>query len=398
MFGSARGFLSSMCTLSLIACSLETPGARGPHGEPLPAEMDAEVVSDAAAVTSDPDAAVPLDAALDAAPPSLPDASLALDANTPPDADVLPDVMEPTDAAADATTLVDGGAPPPVEAGAPDAASSCRLEGAFGVDVQFDVSWNGTTLGGIVPLLQPGSGKINIIGRLDLRGGALKSRALVSSCGAALPDFEAGNWLVGNENYAGYIPDESWDRPSMPRWDLGWEVGCDQPGCSILTDLLVAVIGARSAAGDVWPGRKGPLAQIVPFDHDDDGSPAITLASRDSNFSNAQGVPYKLIPVAWTLLTRSPRAFIPFRFTGQFHGKVDNCDEFSGVVTNGSVEARCVGCVARNEGQTREQPCSNEEARFLDENLPDWSVLGGTWRARRLPENASCSDVRALLR
>lgn len=360
--------------------------------------MDAEISSDAAAVMAEPDAAVAVDAAFDAALPPAPDASPTLDALVPPDADhVQLDATAPVpDAAPDASTSGDAAAD---DASAqPDASGTCDLEGSFAVEVLFDVQWNGTTLAGIVPLLKPGAGKIRVLARLDLRGGALKSRALVSGCGATMPDFEAGNWLVGNENYAGYIPDESWDKPAMPRWDLGWNVGCDQPGCSIDTDTLVSVIGARSGAGDVWPGRKGPLADIVPVDHDADGSPAITLASRDSDFRNPQGIPYKLIPVTWTLLTRSPRAFIPFRITGEFHGKLDTCDDFSGVVTNGSVEARCVGCVARNEGQSREQPCSNEEAKFLDENLPDWSVQGGTWRARRLPENAPCSEVRALLR
>jgi hypothetical protein len=405
MFGSARGFLSPLCTLSLLACSLETPGGRDPRDEPsLVVEADAEVAGDAAWTAPVADAAPPGSGEPDASELPDPDAGPGLDASAP-DASQLPgDASVPAVDGAQDASAVDAALPPadasdPPDASVPpDASTECRLEGSFAVEVLFDVDWNGTTLAGIVPLLEAGSGRIRVTARLDLRGGALRSRALVTACGAVMPDFTAGNWLVGTENYAGYIPDETWDKPAMPRWDLGWEAGCSQPGCSFATDLLVAVIGARSAAGDVWPGRNGPISAIIPLDHDADGDPAITLGSRDSDVRNPDGVPYKLIPVTWTLTTRSPRAFIPFRMTGDFHGKLDSCDALSGVVTNGSVEARCVGCVARNEGQTREQACNNAQADFLDANLPDWHVSGGTWRARRIPDDANCSAVRALLR
>jgi hypothetical protein len=399
MFGSARGFLSPLCTLSLLACTLQTAGGRDSRDEPAPVvEADAETGGDAASTAPVADAAPPGSGAPDAAQLPGPDAGPELDAGAR-DASQLPDDASPAvvDAAEDASA-VDAALPPADASVAPDASTDCRLEGSFAVEVLFDVDWNGTTLAGIVPLLKAGSGRIRVSARLDLRGGALRSRALVTACGAVMPDFTAGNWLVGTEYYAGFIPEESWDKPAMPRWDLGWEVGCNQPGCSIATDLLVAVIGARSAAGDVWPGRTGPISAIMPLDHDADGDPAITLGSRDSDFRNPDGVAYELIPVTWTLATRSPRAFIPFRMTGEFHGKLDSCDALSGVVTNGGVEARCVGCVARNEGQTRERSCTDEEADFLDANLPDWHVSGGTWRARRVPDDANCSAVRAALR
>jgi hypothetical protein len=406
MFGSARDFLSAACSFSLLACSLETPGGREPRGEPSPVTADAQARADAASVAPSVDAEGPYPddpeagsgpadaAAADAA--AMIDASVEpRDANAPPVADAARDASPlDVDAAEAGPTPADAGS----DAAAPDAAGGCRLEGSFAVEVLFDVSWNGTTLAGIVPLLKPGTGKIQMIARIDLRGGALRSRASVTSCGARMPDFTAGNWLVGNENYAGYIPDEAWDSPSMPRWELAWDVGCDRPGCSIETDLLDAIIGARSAPGDVWPGRNGPLSAVLPLDHDEDGDPAITLGSRDSNERNPDGVPYRLIPVTWTLLTRSPRAFIPFRVTGEFHGKLDTCDTFSGVVSEGSVEARCVGCMARNEGQSRERECEPQEVLFLDQNLPDWAVSGGTWRARRVADDANCSAVRAAMR
>jgi hypothetical protein len=391
MFGSARCFLVPVVgTLSLLACSLETPGRSG-RGEPWPSEFDAGVVLDAAGA-GDPG----IDAAgeagqLDAepAPPghdAAPDATLPQGDAAPGELDAAPDALSPSDAEADAT-LVDAA----TEAGT----ERCSLDGVFAVEVLFDAEWNGTTLAGIVPLLKPGAGQIQIIARLDLRGGGLQSRGLVSACGAVMPDFTAGNILVGNENYAGYFPDEGWDAPSMPRWDLGWQVGCDQPGCSLDTELLVATIGARNA-GDIWPGRKGPISNIVPLDHDGDGHPAVTIGSRGPDERNAAGVPYKLIPVTWTLTERSPRAFVPVRVMGEFHGKLDSCDELSGVVTAGSVEARCVGCVKVTDGQSQESACSPQEATFMDENLPDWMVTSGTWRARRVPATAECGALRAL--
>jgi hypothetical protein len=378
--------------LQAIGCTLEPRGRS--HGD----EMEPEI---------EVDAAYSVDAS--SVGPGFDAGQAGADASVVPIAelDAAGDDAAPSSPGSDATLPgSEGGAEagsdhPDAEAGVledahvqPDA-GSCSIEGAFGVELLYDVTWRGTNLAGIVPLLTAGRGQIRIIARLDMRAGTAGSRALVAACGATLPDFAAGNSLFGTEQYAGRIPNEGWDQPTMPRWDLGWELGCNAPGCSIASELLVATIGARASSGDVWPGRTGPISNIVPMDHDGDGAPAITFRNGDASERSASGAPYAEIPVSWTLAVRATRVFIPYQLAGEFHGQLDSCDAFSGVVTSGRVEARSIGCYAHNEGQSREFECSAAQAQFLDENLPNWTVTGGTWRARRIPATANCAAVRA---
>jgi hypothetical protein len=133
----------------------------------------------------------------------------------------------------------------------------------------------------------------------------------------------------------------------------------------------------------------------VPVDHDEDDRPAITFVSRGMDERTKAGMRYDHIPVTWTLGTRASHAEIAFRVTGVFAGKIDTCDLFTGIVSEGSVEARAVGCRAR-DGSGEESDCSNAETSFLDQNLPAWRVRAGTFTALRLPEEVDCATVRAV--
>ena len=229
-----------------------------------------------------------------------------------------------------------------------------------------------------------------------MRGGANRTRSLVTTCGAVLPDFAADNPLVGSEQYSAYIPDAAWDQPTMPRWDLGWELTCRDPGCTLMSETIVATLGARSSAQDVWPGRSGPLDQLVIVDHDDDGLPAITFMSRGPDYDNASGLAYTQVPVSWTLAARATKLLIAFQLAAQFQGQMDDCDTLSGSVLSGRVEGRAVGCFAHGFPNAAEVPCTAAEIRFTDENLPAWMVMGGRFRARRIPPDSECDAVRAV--
>jgi hypothetical protein len=375
---------------------LETPGRTRPTQYGTETHDASSTLPDDAssAIVDIPDAQAPAAEAgqmkpeAGAAPDGGPDAVGPLS-----DAAPLPDGAAPFDAASDAAA--------PAQDAAADAArgdaGSCTLDGkALAAEVFFDVNWKGTTLAGIVPLLMAGSGRIRVVVRLDLSGNGPRLRTRLTACEANMPDFAAGNVLVGTEQYAAYIPDAAWDESSMPRFDLGWDLGCNLPGCALSSDGLVATFGARANPGDKWPGRTGSISDIVPLDDDDDGYPGISFMSRDSHEHSASGTAYTEIPVTWTLASRCARAFIAFQVAGQFHGQLDSCDTLSGVVASGRVEARNFGCYAHAEGSSREYECASDEAEFLDENLPNWTVMGGSWRAQIVDSSFDCVDVRAL--
>jgi hypothetical protein len=295
-----------------------------------------------------------------------------------------------TDGANDGAVFVDGTA-------LGDAAQMCSLAGSFATELLFDVSWNQTTIAGIIPLLAAGTGKIRMTVRLDLGGTPESASARLTACGATLPDFKASNALIGTENYAAHIPERAWEHTGMPHPAFGLSFGCMAPGCALTTDHVVATFGARTLPDDVWPGRSGALKQIVPVDHDGDGHPAITFISRGENEKNPQGMSYMNIPVTWTLNARALEADIAFRITGMFNGKIEHCDLFSGVVSSGSVEARAVGCRAQRDNANTTFDCASDQSSFLDQNLPAWQVRGGAFRARRVSQDANCTAVRAAL-
>lgn len=349
--------------------SPEFDASIAPEQEPL-VEADA-------APAHEPDAHV-VDASVDA---STPDATLALlDAHWPEFGDAA------ADAATDAAMTSDGGA------------QACLLSGSFATELLFDVSWNMTTIAGIIPLLAAGNGQIRMVMRLDLGGTPENMSARLTACGAKLPDFKASNALIGTENYAAYIPDSAWDHAEMPHPAFGLSFGCASTGCALSTDPVNATFGARTAPDDVWPGRSGPLRQITPVDPDADGRPGVLFVSRGEEERNALGMSYINIPVNWTLGARAETADIAFRITGMFNGKIDTCDLFTGVVSAGTVEARALGCRALRENAKTPFDCTAEQSAFLDDNLPAWQVRGGTFRVRRIAQDASCAAVREALR
>jgi hypothetical protein len=385
-------------SLLLSACELQVTGAAPPDDGRREAELDAAASEVSHATERDgQEPSAPLTDAADpdgqdgAQDTSSRDGATDADDAATDAAHVFDGAGGAGDAGADAAAASDAGANP-------DASSECSVSGSFATELLFDVGWNQTTLGGIVPLLAAGTGQIRMVVRLDLGGSPASASARLTACGTTLPDFKASNALIGTEYYAAYVPESAWEHSEMPHPAFGLSFGCTTPGCALTTDHVVATFGARAFPNDLWPGRTGAIDSLVPLDHDGDRQPAIKFVSRGKNEKNALGMAYIHIPVTWTLNARATEADIAFRITGVFTGKVEHCDLFSGVVSSGSVEARAVGCRALRDGSSTPFNCSSEQSTFLDQNLPAWQVRGGTFRARRVSAEADCTTVRSALR
>lgn len=340
---------------------------------PEPAEPDAalEAGADSAVADAGDDAAAREDAATD-------DGG---EAGTEPDADL------------DASLSVDASAS---DAAAP---SACLREGSYALLVDQDVSWEGKSLAGVVPLLRAGRGRVRVWLELDLSRDGTSLRSRLRSCGAALPDFAAMNPRIGTELYAAYIPDSSWEAPSMPRWDVAWSEGaCLEPGCAVASEPLVATLGARIEGDSVWPGEDGPLDQLMLVDHDGDGQPGVTLVNRTPAEQSASGIPYIEPPLSWSATPRSRELYMALQVTYRLEGAVRTCEELGGDVYDGRVENRVLSCTTRPAEGAEAATCTPAHARFMDRNLPEWTVTGGRWRMQYLGDEASCSDVRAALR
>lgn len=411
-------FLSALACAALSACFVDSGGSGAPQpdffdagatvgSEPPSGSADTGVKSPAQSAGQDAgdtlDAAAPTDDGAtsnggepDAAPSSdPPDATPSADAADVPTDDAGPahDASPAHDAAADASEPIDAS---DAGTGGPQ---GCSLKGSFSAAADFDVEWEGTKVADLVPVVAPGQGTIRIVTRVDVadEGGAVQ-RAQLKACLGWQPDF-AGSWLVG-ETYSAYIPNKAWDAPTMPLTDMLWRVGCATQGCALNADPISPTFGARHAPGDMWPGRTGPISQIVPLDHDNDALPGITLLTRGSDEETPDGMPYSQPPVSWNLGSNGLRAVtlqLALQVRATVRATLTNCDAFSGSIEMGAVEARALGCYAQKVDKSGSpRPCNTDQVSFVDDNLPRWTFKRGRFRALRVDEGASCSEVRAV--
>jgi hypothetical protein len=271
----------------------------------------------------------------------------------------------------------------------------CDLTGTFAVLVDYDVNWRGTTLAGVIPLLRAGRGTVRVWSLHEMRDGGTSSR--LNGCGTIWPEFASGSPRVGTELYSAYIPSSTWERGPMPKWDLTWQPTCLSSGCAIMSSSLITTIGARLTGNSLWPGPDGSLSNLLVADHDSDGAPGVTVVPRGAPERSAMGTPYIEPPLSWTSSSRATRLYMALQIAFQLDGELESCDAMSGVVNQGRVENRIIGCQARSTSSQAENTCSPEQARFADENLPEWTVNAARWRARRISTGASCAEVRAAL-
>jgi hypothetical protein len=332
-----------------------------------------------------------LDAAIDARSKPPPD-------DPPPaDATTLDAFVPVGDAALDARVQPDASRDAAADASAPDAAGPvCSLPGAFAALVDFNVEWIPTTLGGVLPVLKGGQGRIRMYAmvKLDAAGSAL-----VEPCGTSVPDFEGAD-IVGAELYGGDIPVAAWDATTMPSFRSRWATFCDRPGCGYQADEATLVIGARPLYEDaIWPPQGGwaESGEYEATDDDNDGSPGLTMITRGPPMTNAEGRPYSFPPVGIAQYGRARKLHLAMSLRVKLSGTLQTCDEISGVSTAADVHVSAVGCTGVLDGDAEELVCAPETSQFVDANLPMWTVKDSTFKMGRLPPGAGCYTVRTLL-
>lgn len=404
------------------SCTLDMAGTRGganPAPQPVdasgPAQPSEDGAVDAEAGASNGGDAQTIDAARDdgsTVPPPAGDAGADQDgAADAPSTDAARDATEPDgggDGPVDSGQPVDDAGATASDAGSNDTADAaiesdasapppgCDIAGTYALQVDYDVNWRGTSLAGLIPLLRPGEGRVRIWAAMEVRENGRRARG--HGCGVELPDFAAGNPAAGREVYGAYIPEATWDVPVMPRMDMTLTAECLNAGCSVSSTPLVATLGARVGPNNPWPGPNGSLDSLDMVDHDQDGLPGLTLYTYTANIRTRSGGTYAQPPLSWTLTPRATRLFMALQVEFQLAGKLSSCDEMGGGLTRGRVENRIESCYARASSGGPETPCTDDQARFGDQNLPEWSVRAAAFRARRVQAGATCEAVRDAFR
>jgi hypothetical protein len=390
----------SLWVLASPGCSL-SGGGTGEHVEDIaPTEPSAGLDADVAAPGAQRDAGLDArvlgnDGGLDAA--LKPDAA-AQEAGRPP----LVDAGTPTDddaaaSADDAGARVDAALP--VDAGVedagrpdtgvtiPDAGAGCSLADLFALRIDLRVEWEGTSLEGIIPVLAPGTGVLSLFASLDMRS---STQAVLSPCGTIIPDFAAGNNSYKGELYSVYVPDAAWESQQMPRWPVSYGAACEQPGCAFRSDPLLALLGARAV-----PATSNSPGVVELADHDGDGLPSLTLLARGPTSTNAAGKPYAYPPLFASWI-RARKMMLAIGINGQLQGRVSGCGTINGVVNQPVFEQGAVACTGVVEGNPNEQTCNSDFVSFLDDNMPQWTVMSASFKAQRIG-TSSCVAVRSAL-
>lgn len=262
---------------------------------------------------------------------------------------------------------------------------SCDVVGRFAIRVAFNVVWVGTSFAGLIPIIAPGEGELSFIVLADILNAGSGTMAVAQACAASVPDFESSLPL---ERYSAHFPEAMWESARMPRFQVTTRYGCFDPGCAFDTEPFFAQLGSQLATpSGAWPMRGAGNGWP---DHDGDQRPGITAQMRGPTEQDKRGRAYAYPPITPVLLRRARELMFGLRVGVTLRGELDGCDRLKGEAPMGSIDTRAIECVAADGfGQ-----CNADELAFLDDNLPVWTVRGGSFRGIRVDDTADCAAAR----
>ena len=254
-------------------------------------------------------------------------------------------------------------------------AGECDLNMDVAILLTMDVSWPG----GIAVLEGQGQIEAWLLATLTTTDGGVQLSGRM--CELALPDFQTGA-LAGGETYGTQFPAAVWTHPNMPTIDAVATVSSADPGAVLMLERGAVVLGGMMGdpLNDPWPAS---WDGVMAVDHDGDGSPGITAVAKvGGNYA------YPRIDILNTN-ARAEALYIVSRTIMEFDGIIDTCDTASGGATV-TMENHAVGCRTVGGGT-----CSSGQTDTLDNNMPQFMVLGGHFALARLPDGATCADAVA---
>jgi hypothetical protein len=285
------------------------------------------------------------------------------------------------DADADAADADAAVAPIPM---VPDATTGCALSGTRALRITAKVNWKGSALLDIVPLIVAGSGEVQVVVLLDVKGDGNEGQATIRACGAALPPFQSSV----REHYRVRFDEALWEAVAT-RWKTSFSRSCAEPGCAVTASYVEAQLGVELPQHFNWPGPRDALAKTYLRDDDGDGASGIPVVF---DTSNDTGVSYENPPTSILAGERSKQANLGLRVTLSLDGKLESCQRYAGRTRSMTIDTRAHGCVLESG-----EPCTGQQVSFVNDNLPVWEVQGASWQMVELPAGASCAMARAAL-
>lgn len=290
-----------------------------------------------------------------------------------------------------------------------DGSVVCERRGTWAIEMVVEAAWGGQ-VGGLAELTAPGRGDIIVHLLTTIENVAADGNFMgnLRVCNAELPPFYSPTLC---ESYQPIFPTAVWDSPRMPILGLTGNVACEHPGCVIEMNPTSGLLGVSlREPGRAWPGAdetmqigcgEGVGRECFP-DHDNDGQPGITIDMVTTGVALggpagtcAMGYEVKPPPLEESVaaifggVRRADRLLLGTRTTLGAIGPLTDCSHIAGAGIAQGFASRAIGCKAA-EGTARmgeapagpDDPCTESERMFIDENLPEYELLGKDERPR----------------
>lgn len=221
----------------------------------------------------------------------------------------------------------------------------------------------------------------------DSSTGEIEATGEAQPCGSIIPELTK-TAIAGGGKVQTVIPNETWDKPGMPKIPAKGKLSGFDVGATVSMDPIVSLVGlTMTDPQGPWPSSAKAINAV---DHDGDGQPGILAKPRtDPPFS---APPTSLFEALNANGKRATEVYVVTRTMIQLGGVRDTCTSAKGNATVYMFDNHVVGC-RRNDGKI----CTQGESDFIDQNQPKFTVQNATYEMVQLPEGATCADVRAAL-
>lgn len=257
-----------------------------------------------------------------------------------------------------------------------------QASGTAANHIVVSVSWP-ETLG-----LEAGTGEMHIWTKASLDFDGNDVSGTVEPCGSVIPELTKSS-LAGGGKVQTLISDEVWDAAGMPSFEVKGSISGFGVGATITMDPVASTVGCTLAdpANDPWPASGADLTSV---DHDGDGQPGIKAVPRTDEGYSAP--PLDLNGALDPNGDRADEVYVATRTMIQLAGTRDSCTSAKGTAEVTRVDSHVVGCHVKGK-----DTCTPDQAKFIDDNQPKFTIESATYEMVQVPANATCADVRAAL-
>jgi hypothetical protein len=241
----------------------------------------------------------------------------------------------------------------------------------------LDVTWP-ATLGA-----SGGTGKFHIwnLAKTSTSGTALSGT--IQPCGNIVPEATLSA-LVGGGKIQIEVPNAFWDAHS-PKFALTGTQSGWTPNSTVALNSAPALVGlTMTDPNAAWPTS---YTSITADDVDQDNKAGLTAMPKSG--ASYVNPPLSILGASGA---KADQVYLATRTEVNTDGAFTSCLDQSGKTTTKYLDQHVVGCHVEGGGE-----CTAAQAKFLDDNRTAFTVTGGTYLAKIVPDTATCADVRAAL-